>query len=214
MGTYENGDETKAHILDACEKLFLEKGYAATTFLDICKEAHVNQGSIYYHFKEKNALFRQVADRINEKNRALALKVLPSGAPAYMQFLLDIYVYWYRFFHDEKFRRLMASPGPTSSSDLDQYEGYWKHCSAFIPDFNRFFSEHALDFIVCTGIDRQLTLYISGNMEKYTWLEMAEYHVRTIALIFQYAPEQIDNILLQIQDILKDVDLHTLFDQT
>ena len=213
MRTYENGDETKAQILAACEKLFLEKGYSATTFLDICKEAHVNQGSIYYHFKEKNELFRQVATRINEGNRAVAQKLLSKDAPIHMQFLLDIYIYWYRFFHDEQFRRFMATPGPSASSELAQYIGYWQQCRAFIPDFDHFFSDHALDFIICTGIDRQLTLYIAGNLEQYSWLEIAEYHVRAIALIFQYTPEHIDNILLQIQGILKEVDLHTLFDQ-
>ena len=108
----------------------------------------------------------------------------------------------------------MATPGPSASSELAQYIGYWQQCRAFFPDFDRFFSEHALDFIICTGIDRQLTLYIVGNMEKYSWQELAEYNVRAIALIFQYTPESIDNTLRQIRDILKDKDLPLLLSQT
>lgn len=211
MGTYENGDETKAHILAACEKLFLEKGYSATTFLDICKEAHVNQGSIYYHFKEKTELFRRVAEKINEDHQALAQKLLPEDAPAYMMFLLDIYVYWHRIYHDENYRRFMATPGPSVSSELEQYIGYWQHCRSFIPEFDSFFSDHALDIIACAGIDRQLTLYVAGNMEKYTWQEVAEYQVCAIARIFQYSPESIARTIHSIRNILNNIDLERLW---
>lgn len=213
MATYENGDGTKAQIIAACEKLFLAKGYSETTFLDICKEAHVNQGSIYYHFREKTELFRQVAWKINEEHRSLAQKVLPPDAPAYMKFLVDIYVYWYRIFHDETYRRFMATPGPSVSSELEQYMGYWQNCRAFIPDFDGFLSENALNIIACAGIDRQLTLYVAGNIQKHSWQEIAEYHVRAIALLFRYSPEAIDRTVEKLRSLVDSMNFSVLFEK-
>lgn len=53
MGSYENGAFTRRAIVDACKKLFYEKGYHETSYADICEEAHVNRGTIYYHFPTK-----------------------------------------------------------------------------------------------------------------------------------------------------------------
>jgi len=53
LAIYDNGLLTKETILNSCRKLFYEKGYTETTFSDICKDANVNHGSIYYHFKKK-----------------------------------------------------------------------------------------------------------------------------------------------------------------
>lgn len=60
MGLYENGIDTRKAILAACSRLFVEKGYHNSSIDDICREAHVNRGSIYYHFKDKENIRYEV----------------------------------------------------------------------------------------------------------------------------------------------------------
>ena len=41
-------------ILKAGGKLFLEKGYLNTTMRDICREAELSTGAVYFYFKGKD----------------------------------------------------------------------------------------------------------------------------------------------------------------
>lgn len=54
MANYENGSSTRQAIITACKKLFYEKGFHETSYYDICKAAHVNRGTVYYHFETKD----------------------------------------------------------------------------------------------------------------------------------------------------------------
>jgi transcriptional regulator, tetR family len=51
---------TQEKILEAARKLFIERGYAATTARDIAVEAGTNLALLNYHFKSKELLFQRV----------------------------------------------------------------------------------------------------------------------------------------------------------
>ena len=53
MKKQRDPEKTKFEILDAAEKLFLEKGYDKTTIADIVGEIGMTKGAIYHHFKSK-----------------------------------------------------------------------------------------------------------------------------------------------------------------
>ncbi|MBC3803377.1 TetR family transcriptional regulator [Acetobacterium fimetarium] len=53
MATYKNGILTKKTITETCRTLFYEKGYADTTYQDICKKATVNPRTITRHCDSK-----------------------------------------------------------------------------------------------------------------------------------------------------------------
>ena len=53
MKRQRDPEKTKFEILDAAEKLFLEKGYDDTTISDIVEEIGMTKGAIYHHFKSK-----------------------------------------------------------------------------------------------------------------------------------------------------------------
>ncbi len=69
----EQTERTRADLVVAGRKLFVERGYADTATPDIVAEAGVTRGALYHHFADKKALFRavveheatQVADEIN-----------------------------------------------------------------------------------------------------------------------------------------------------
>ncbi len=60
-------EKSFATILEASEKLFLEKGYSGTSIGSIAKEAGINQSLIYHYFEDKQALWRKVKSHIIEK---------------------------------------------------------------------------------------------------------------------------------------------------
>ncbi|MHC1738491.1 MAG: TetR/AcrR family transcriptional regulator [Ignavibacteriaceae bacterium] len=47
-------------ILEAAERLFLEKGFAMTSTTEIAKEAGCNQGLVHYYYRTKEKLFEEV----------------------------------------------------------------------------------------------------------------------------------------------------------
>ncbi|MEL6339006.1 MAG: TetR/AcrR family transcriptional regulator [Myxococcota bacterium] len=50
-------------VLDAARQLFLENGFAATSVDKVAKLADVSKATLYAHFEDKKALFREVVRR-------------------------------------------------------------------------------------------------------------------------------------------------------
>lgn len=60
----QKNSESRGNLLNAAEKLFMRKGYAATTLRDISAELGVSHASLYYHFPGgKEALFEAVTEK-------------------------------------------------------------------------------------------------------------------------------------------------------
>lgn len=54
--------EARARILGAAERLFAEKGYAATAVHEITDAAGVNRALLYYYFEDKHSLYKTVLE--------------------------------------------------------------------------------------------------------------------------------------------------------
>jgi TetR/AcrR family acrAB operon transcriptional repressor len=61
--TKEDSQITHEALLDAAEKVFGEKGVTRTTLNDVACAAGMTRGAIYWHFKDKTALFQSMCDR-------------------------------------------------------------------------------------------------------------------------------------------------------
>ena len=56
---------TVEKILDAAERLFLERGFERTTIQDIVDElGGLTKGAVYHHFKSKEEILDAVSDRM------------------------------------------------------------------------------------------------------------------------------------------------------
>jgi TetR/AcrR family transcriptional repressor of mexJK operon len=60
--TLEDLEQRKKRILDVAVSLFVERGYAETSLVDIAKHAGVATRTIYQHYGDKAAIFRTVID--------------------------------------------------------------------------------------------------------------------------------------------------------
>jgi len=55
---------TAERILDAAEDLFAERGYSATSLGDVADRVGIRSPSLYNHFRNKEALYRAVMERL------------------------------------------------------------------------------------------------------------------------------------------------------
>jgi len=53
----------RQELIDIAEKLFVERGYEKVAVSDIVKAAHVAQGTFYWYFESKEAIFVAITDR-------------------------------------------------------------------------------------------------------------------------------------------------------
>lgn len=62
--TKEDALATRTALLDAAEHVFLQRGVSRTSLADIAQAAGVTRGALYWHFKDKAALFNAMLDRV------------------------------------------------------------------------------------------------------------------------------------------------------
>ena len=51
---------TRTQIVEAADRLFYERGFAATSFADIAAEVQISRGNFYHHFKTKDDILAAV----------------------------------------------------------------------------------------------------------------------------------------------------------
>ncbi len=69
--TKEDALATRNLLLDAAEKVFLEKGFSHTSLNDIARAADLTRGAVYWHFKNKADLFEAMVERVRLPAEAL-----------------------------------------------------------------------------------------------------------------------------------------------
>jgi TetR/AcrR family acrAB operon transcriptional repressor len=55
--------ETRERLLDAAEVVFRQRGVTRTSLAEVATAAGVTRGAVYWHFKDKAALFHAMCDR-------------------------------------------------------------------------------------------------------------------------------------------------------
>ena len=64
-------NETKEKIIAESLEAFSQKGYWAVSIRDICKQVGIKESSVYYHFKNKQAIFDAILSRFQQKANEL-----------------------------------------------------------------------------------------------------------------------------------------------
>lgn len=59
-------NDTRNKILKISLDLFSKRGYSAVSIRDICKEVGIKESSVYYHFKNKQAIFDELLSHFQD----------------------------------------------------------------------------------------------------------------------------------------------------
>ncbi|SRR5581483_8171866 len=82
-GAPARGAPARELILDAAERLFARRGFAATTIKQIAAAAGVNSALLYYYFRDKAAVYHAVLERrVQALVRGAVERLEAAGPPA------------------------------------------------------------------------------------------------------------------------------------
>lgn len=102
-------DERKRELLDTAMKLFVERGFSATSMRDIAAAANVTPGLAYHYFDSKQKLFAEALEDYAQQCAAEGIRVLDDASLSFnekIQQLLHVIAKeesmpYHEFFHKE-----------------------------------------------------------------------------------------------------------------
>ncbi len=81
--------DAKQRIMNACVRMFIEKGYKKTTMLDIINEANVSAGTFQNIFKTKDGVLRELVDVMFEKQFEMARSFITEDIEPVLLYALE-----------------------------------------------------------------------------------------------------------------------------
>ncbi|MEH7107959.1 TetR/AcrR family transcriptional regulator [Bacillus sp. JJ1764] len=82
-------NDRKQHVINKAHQLFIEKGYQATSILDIIDFSGISKGTFYNYFSSKNelliAIFTSLSKKIDEERNALLIGHDPADIEIFIQ---------------------------------------------------------------------------------------------------------------------------------
>lgn len=63
----EQYEQTRRQLLDIASRHFAERGFAGAGTEEVVRQAGVTRGALYYHFRDKQALFQAVVDDLQQQ---------------------------------------------------------------------------------------------------------------------------------------------------
>lgn len=67
---------TRAAIIRGAAAVFQQRGYGSTSLADVCAEARVTKGALYFHFDSKEALARAIIEAQHEASSSIGRDLL------------------------------------------------------------------------------------------------------------------------------------------
>jgi len=116
MAQATNNSETRRQILRAALKHFANGGYAATSVQQIVGTAKVSKPALYYHFRDKAALFEALVNEAHD-GRFEVVKTAAAKSKNIAEQLREILIALFDYFHQNReltriaFSTAYAAPG-------------------------------------------------------------------------------------------------------
>lgn len=93
------GIRTRARLVGAAKQIFEEQGFLDARISDIAERAGLSHGSFYHYFDSKEAVFREVAEALDEQLSAPLAEVVlaPSAVPPHERIREAIRLHFERY---------------------------------------------------------------------------------------------------------------------
>ena len=107
----ERGKTTRAQLIDVATHLFATRGYDGTSIEAVLAESGASRGSLYHHFKNKEALFLAVMEDAGARATQPAVEAM-RAAPDSLAALRIACLAWIRLACDPVLRQIMLIDAP------------------------------------------------------------------------------------------------------
>ena len=221
MAEYATGIETKARILAASKRLFIENGYEQTTFKDICREADTTQGSIYYHFTAKSNILQAIFAELSDDLRDGLRDIFSGKISRAVEYSLYTLASWYLFFTNDRYRSLMQSATVSRLAD-DFKTDSWLSVEVEDPIFDEYcyrdepFSAEERSAIIMggLGIMKEYQFYMADKLNRYSYEQVSRFYLNAFFGFFGMGISRVEETFNEALRLMKpltitaDNDLH------
>lgn len=197
MVRYSAGEKKKRLILDACRKLFYQKGYTNTTYADICAEADIPQGSISYHFEGKQELGSIVRYELERETETYIRQLCGDVHNEDVLSAVQIFHFWQRFFDDKQLRRFVVEVHPVIVPDDRAWAAVSRLFVRTIERRNIEIDNAKFNFIVCAqiGLSEKLFSLVAQNIEEYSFYEVACFEISFFFRMLEFSDREIRKLI-------------------
>ena len=108
-------------ILTAASTMYAMRGYEAVSMRDVAGEVNIKPASLYYHFKDKEALIREALSHVFAEKTAPMEGVLQAGTSPQQRFEAFIAWFVHLIFEDAVFSRLLTRELLDGTADRLEY---------------------------------------------------------------------------------------------
>ncbi|MFZ6673515.1 TetR family transcriptional regulator [Undibacterium sp. Xuan67W] len=192
--TKEEAQETYSALLDAAEKVFAEKGVTSTTLNDVANAAGMTRGAIYWHFKDKGALFQAMCDRAFLPMEALLNEIVSTPSKDPLASIKQLYLHFLRqVTGDERQRKVfdIIFHRCEKNSDLVFFDA---------EDEKRVECLHKVQAIVTQAVEQ-------GNLPPNTdtWIVMQAIHAYAMGIVHEWLEDTSAYCLIQHSEAMIDM---------
>jgi AcrR family transcriptional regulator len=124
-------DDTRQALVTSARRLFGKHGFAGTSLDDICAEARVTKGALYHHFRNKEHLFLEVYDQVEQALSANAMAAAIAGPDPVSQLQLGFAAFLDTAL-DEQVRRIALLDAPSVLGTAKKLEVDARHSLAAV----------------------------------------------------------------------------------
>ena len=109
----EQYQKTQRVLLDVARELFTEHGYAHTSTEEVVRRAGVTRGALYYHYRDKVALFEAVFDEVRAAYmQAISVRVQAAEGDTWQRLIVTGCQAFIESVADPSVRRIVYIDGP------------------------------------------------------------------------------------------------------
>lgn len=105
--TKEEAQATREALLDAAERVFQQRGVSRAALSDIAQAAGVTRGALYWHFKDKAAVFNAMMDRVTLPLDVELEGLLAAGGDPMERLCQHLRHALHQIVHDARTRRVL-----------------------------------------------------------------------------------------------------------
>lgn len=114
LSNAERYEKTRSVLLTVAHELFAERGYADTSTQDIIERAGVTRGALYYHFRDKRALFRAVFEQFRQaRTQAVMACMQEAEGDLWQRFIETGCTVFIESLSDKSAQRIIFTDGPS-----------------------------------------------------------------------------------------------------